>query len=152
MKRPRVFSKFLGICLFTLLSVPLIAQETTGGLQGTVKDPTDALIPGATVEVSSPSLIGKMSSVSDSGGFFRISQLPSGVYTITVTAPGFAAQTLSNVDIKTGELPTINVVLRVGAVQQSVEVSSTVELLDVTLSKVQTIIDEEVLTDRKSVV
>ena len=52
------------ICLALLVSVlafswSALAQETTGGIQGTVKDPQGAVIPGATVEVSSPALIGK---------------------------------------------------------------------------------------------
>src|SRR5262249_380361 len=73
--------------------------------------------------------------------------LPPGNYTITVMAPGFARQTLSNLDVKTGSLPIMNVTLRIGALQQevtTVEVSSTAEAIDVTLSKVQTGIPEEV--------
>ena len=65
------------ICLIFLtfvlaLSLSALAQETTGGIQGTVKDPQGAVIPGATVEVSSPALIGKKSAITDSGGFFHI--------------------------------------------------------------------------------
>jgi len=147
MKRLQVSSTLSVICLVAVLSLPAFAQETTGGLQGTIKDPSEAVIPSATVEVTGPSLIGKKSTVSDSGGFFRIDQLPSGVYTVTVTFPGFATKTLNNLEIKTGELPTINLVLQVGAAQAvSVDVSTTAEVLDVTLSKVQTIISEDILT------
>src|SRR5437870_13779207 len=86
------------ICLALLICVlafsgSALAQEVTGGIQGTVKDPQGAVIPGATVEVSSPALIGKKTATTDSGGFFHIEQLPPGVYSISVNAPGFAPQT-----------------------------------------------------------
>src|SRR5262245_3291990 len=136
------------LCLFALLSAPVLGQETTGGIQGTVKDPTGAVIPGATVEVSGPALIGKKTVTSDAAGFYRIEQLPPGAYTVAVTAQGFAGQTLSDLDIRTGGLPTFNITLQLGAVQQSVtvEASNAPEALDVTLSKVQTVISEDVLT------
>src|SRR5437667_9373689 len=83
------------------------AQETTGGIQGTVKDPQGAVIPGATVEVSSPALIGKKTATTDSGCFFHIVQLPPGVYIISVNAPGFAPQTQGSLELRTVALPTI---------------------------------------------
>jgi hypothetical protein len=72
-----------------------------------VKDPTGAVIPGATVEVSSPALIGKKTATTDSGGLFHIEQLPPGIYSITVNAPGFAPATQNNLELRTGALPTI---------------------------------------------
>src|SRR5215468_502632 len=65
MKRSWVVSTLNVICVVGLLSAPLFAQETTGGVQGTIKDPTDAVIPDATIEVSGPSLIGKKVAMSD---------------------------------------------------------------------------------------
>src|SRR5438552_9325819 len=101
------------ICLGLLISVLAFslsapAQETTGGIQGTVKDPTGAVIPGATVEVTSPALIGKKTATTDSGGFYHFEQLPPGNYTITVNATGFGPQTQSNLQLSTGALPTLN--------------------------------------------
>src|SRR5213593_5314392 len=94
------------ICLGLLISVLAFslratAQEPTGGIQGTVKDPQGAVIPGATVEVSSPALIGKKTATTDSGGFFHMEQLPPGVYSITVNAAGFAPATQNNLELRT---------------------------------------------------
>ena len=141
-------SKFAVLCVLVSLCAAALAQETTGGIQGAVKDPTGAVIPNATVEISGPALIGKKTSVSDTGGYFHFAQLPPGTYTVVVTAPGFAAQTLNELDVKTGGLPTVNVTLQVGGVQQEVTVEATAipEAIDMTLSKVQTIIPEEVVT------
>src|ERR1041385_7668574 len=73
----------LFLCMF-ILSLPALAQETTGGIQGTVRDAQGAVIPGANVEVTGPALIGKKSVTTDTGGYYHIEQLPPGVYSVTV--------------------------------------------------------------------
>src|SRR5438552_16162194 len=98
-----------GLFLCALI-LPLAAfgQESTGGIQGTVKDPTGAVIPGASVEVTGPALIGKKTATTDTGGFYHFEQLTPGNYTITVNAAGFGEQTQSNLQLSTGALPTLN--------------------------------------------
>jgi hypothetical protein len=134
----------LWICVLAF-SMSALAQETTGGVQGTVKDPTGAVIPGATVEVSSPALIGKKTATTDSGGFFHIEQLPPGIYSITVNAAGFAPSTQNNLELRTGALPTVNFTVQVGGITQEVSVSAEAAVIDITQSKVQTNVTEEVL-------
>jgi hypothetical protein len=131
------------IYITILLSVLFFAaaafgQETTGGLQGTVKDPQGAVVPGATVDVSSPALIGKKTTTTNSSGFYHIEQLPPGAYTIIVTAVGFAPQTQTNLQLNAGALPTINVSLNVGGVTEDIIVATELETIDITQSKVQT--------------
>src|SRR3989475_668329 len=138
------------ICLGLLISVlafslNALEQEVTGGIQGTVKEPQGAVIPGATVEVSSPALIGKKTATTDSGGFFHIEQLPPGVYSISVNAPGFAPQTQGSLELRTGALPTIGFTMQVGGITQEVSVSAEAAVIDITQSKVQTNVTEEVL-------
>src|SRR5262249_28843337 len=58
MRRSPAWSRLSVLCVLVFLSAPLFAQETTGGLQGTIKDPTGAVVPGASIEVASPALIG----------------------------------------------------------------------------------------------
>src|SRR2546426_3251707 len=98
------------------------AQETTGGVQGTVKDPQGAVIPGAAVEVTSPALIGKKTATTDSGGYFHFEQLPPGIYSVSVNAPGFGPATQSNLQLTSGGLPTLTFTLQVGAITQEVNV------------------------------
>ena len=133
-----------------LLSVSLLvsgafAQETTGGMQGTVKDPSGAVVSGATVDVTSPSLIGKKSATTDSGGYFRFANLPPGTYTLTVTAANFRSYKQEGITIATGHLPSLDVTLQVGTASETVEVSGAAPIVDVTQSKVQTNITEDVL-------
>src|SRR5690349_17677528 len=59
------------LTILLALSSSVFGQETTGGIQGTVKDSTGAVIPNATVEVTSPSLIGVKTAETDNGGYFH---------------------------------------------------------------------------------
>src|SRR2546430_7691725 len=128
-----------------VFSFSALAQETTGGIQGTVKDLSGAVISGATVTVSSVALIGKKTATTDSAGFYHIEQLPPGVYSVTTSAPGFGTETQQNLRIETGALPVINIALRVGQAEQTIEVSAEAAMVDVTQSKVQSNVTQDIL-------
>ncbi|HUS18911.1 MAG TPA: TonB-dependent receptor [Terriglobales bacterium] len=141
------WSKFLAvICLSSLVLFATLgfAQETTGGIQGTVKDPQGAVISGATVEVTGPALIGKSSATTDSAGNFRIAQLPPGTYDVTVSASGFTTAKQA-IKIDVGSLPSVNVAMKVGQATETIEVSEGSLNVDVTQSKVQTNVSREIL-------
>ena len=127
-----------------LLAAGLSAQETTAGLQGTVRDPSGAAIVKASVVVTSPALIGEKKVDTDSGGYFRFANLPPGVYTVAVAASGFR-NFRQQVTLAVGRLPTLEVAMEIGDVSQTVEVTSQATLIDATQSKVQTNISDTVL-------
>src|ERR1700749_4297070 len=116
----RRFSSIL-VCLgvLLLLAVSGVAQETTGGLAGTVKDPSGAVVPGATVAVKASSLVGEKSLTTDNSGYYRFSNLPPGNYTITVTGSGFETAKRELV-LEGGHLPTVDFVLEIGKASQGV--------------------------------
>jgi hypothetical protein len=128
------------LLLFSLVSILSLscafAQETTAGIQGTVKDQSGAVVSKASVEVSGPALIGAMKDTTDSAGAFRFAQLPPGEYTLTVNATGFRTYKQTGIDLSAGRLPTIAVSLQVGQVQETVVVSGEAPTVDVTESKV----------------
>ena len=82
------------VCLCSLLLFVgyTFAQETTGGIVGTVKDPSGASVPDATISVTSSTLVGTKTVQTDSAGYYRFANLPPGSYTITVTANGFTTE------------------------------------------------------------
>ena len=95
--------KFLVVALSGLiLTGILIAQIDTASIVGTVKDPSGAVIPKATVEVTSPALIGSKKLETDQG-YFRFSNLPPGVYTVTVSATGFRTYKQENLTLAEGK-------------------------------------------------
>jgi hypothetical protein len=136
---------FFLLLAFVALASFAFAQETTGGLQGVVKDPTGAVVSNATVEVTSPALIGVKKLQTDAAGYYRFSNLPPGDYTLTVSAPNFRSSKQADIKLATGHLPTIDVVLQVGATQEVVEVSGAAPIVDVSQSKVQTNVTEDIL-------
>jgi hypothetical protein len=137
----RMFSVSV-LVLLLVFSSAAVAQETTGGIQGVVKDPQGAVVPGAAIEATSASLIGKKTVITDSSGFYHIEQLPPGVYSISVNAPGFAQQTQTNLQLNAGLLPTVNITLQVGALTQEISVSTEATTIQISQSKVQTSVPE----------
>jgi len=124
-----------------------MAQETTGGLTGTVKDPTGAVVSHAQVVVTAPSLTGSKEFTTDSSGNYRFANLPPDTYTVTVTAKGFATEKREGVVIETGHLPTLDLTLQVGASDTVVEVSGSAPVIDTTTNTTQTNITEDVVQD-----
>ena len=128
------------------LSLNAIAQESTGGILGTVKDSQGASISDATVVVTGPALIGKKTETTEADGSYRIDHLPPGMYTIVVSKAGFTTQTQNDLELKTGALPKLAIILQVAGQAQEVSVSAEVPPIDITSSKVQTNLNRETLT------
>jgi hypothetical protein len=131
-----------------LLSAPrMAAQETTGGLQGTVKDPTGAVVPGAKVALSGAGLVADKESDADSNGAYHFLNVPPGTYTLTATATGFETLRQSGLVIQVGHLPTIDLTLQLGAVSTTVEVTSEAPQIDVTTNHTITNVTQDVIND-----
>jgi len=123
---------------------PAFAQETTASIQGYVKDQSGGVIAGATVEVSSPALIGEKKLQTDQSGYYRFVNLPPGTYTLVATVAGFRTYKLENITLAAGRLPSIDMTLEVGVATQVVEVSSAAQLVDVTSSKAAVSVTEDI--------
>ena len=123
------------------------AQETTGALQGTVKDPSGAVVSNAQVVVTSNILVGNKTANTDASGYYRFANLPPGSYVITVTAKGFRTSKRDGLIIEVGHLPTVDLTLEVGGTDTVVEVSGATPAIDVTQNTTQTNITEDIVKD-----
>ncbi len=143
------FSKGCTLVLCVLVAMLFVAasfaQETTAGLQGTIKDSSGAVLDKASVEVSSSALIGTKKVDTDSAGYYRFANLPPGDYDITVTMKGFKTLKQGGIHLVAGSLPSIDLKMEVGGAEQTVEVSAAPPIVDVTQSKVQTNVSGETL-------
>ena len=83
------------VLLALLVAVPSAARaQALGTIAGSVKDPSGAVLPGVTVEATSPALIEKVrSAATDGSGLYRLVNLPPGQYTVTVNCGGSTAST-----------------------------------------------------------
>jgi len=132
------------LCLLVLFALALsvaVAQETTAGLQGIVKDPTGAVVANAAVELSGSSLLGVKKAETDSAGFYRFASLPPGNYTLTVTAKGFKVAKRAGIDLAVGRLPNLDIQLEIGQASEIMEVTELAPIVDVTQSKVAVTVD-----------
>lgn len=131
-------------CLFNI-STPSLAQETTGGLQGTIKDPSGAVVGHAQVTVTTPTLPGGKTTETDSKGNYRFTNLPPGAYVVEVTAKGFSELKREGLVIEVGHQPTLDLGLTLGAESTVVEVSAESPAIDVTSVTSQTNITQDVV-------
>jgi hypothetical protein len=117
-----------------------------GSITGTAKDTTGALLPGVTVEASSPVLIEKVRSVvTDGGGQYRIVDLRPGTYTVTFTLPGFNQFKREGVELTGSFTATIDAELKVGAVEETLTVTGQSPIVDVQTASLQRVISKEVI-------
>ena len=131
-----IASSFLALTLFLTIQPPVMSQETTAGIKGYVKDKSGGTVGGAQVEVSGPALISPRKAAVDGAGYFYFQLLPPGEYTLTVSAAGFRTYKQIGILLETGKLPTMEVVLDIGSVTETVEVSAQAPIVDITTSKV----------------
>ena len=127
--------KFLLMVLMLVVGfgVAVRAQETTGGVEGVVKDASGATLGGATVAISGTNLIGVKTLTTDNSGYFRFVNLPPGPYTLSAAANGFTELKKDSLIIEVGHIPTVNMTMTVGSEKTIVEVSTTASpLIDVT--------------------
>ena len=135
------------VALTVLLVAPLFAQETTGGLQGIIKEASGAVVASAQVVVTGSSMIGSKQVVTDNSGYYRFANLPPGTYKIVVTAKGFSTAEQSGLVIEVGHLPSIDFVLQVGTSETVVDVSAEGALVDTTTQTTQTNIEQDVMAN-----
>src|ERR1700693_3297838 len=98
--------------------------QGAASIAGVVKDTSGAVLPGVTVEASSPALIEKARTVvSDGTGQYRITDLPPGSYVLTFSLSGFTTVKRDGLPVSGSGVITVNVDLRVGGLQETVTVS-----------------------------
>lgn len=134
-----VFSAALSV---VACATTLHAQTITG----VVRDDTGAVMPGVTVEASSPALIEKTrSAVTDGTGQYRIVNLSPGMYVVTFSLPGFSTVRRENIQLSTDFTASVNAELKVGALEETVTVSGASPLVDVQSTTKQTVLTREIL-------
>ena len=124
--------------LWALLIVPVTAWAQSS-LTGVVRDPSGAVLPGVTVEASSPALIEQVRSITtDAQGLYRIADLRPGPYTVTFTLPGFTTVRRTGIELRAEFTATVDVELQLGNVAETITVSGEAPLVDTRSARSQT--------------
>ncbi|MGB7218206.1 MAG: carboxypeptidase regulatory-like domain-containing protein, partial [Vicinamibacterales bacterium] len=131
---------------FVLLSTTVLAQ---GGatIAGAVKDTSGAVLPGVTVQVSSPALIERVrETVTDGTGQYRVVDLRPGTYSVTATLTGFNTFKRDNIELSGTGVLTINVDMKVGSIEETVTVSGETPVVDLQSTSRERVMSAEVLS------
>jgi hypothetical protein len=134
---------FVGVLALMLLPASSYAQSAIAGV---VKDTTGAVLPGVTVEASSPVLIEQTrSATTDSQGQYKILDLRPGTYSVTFSLPGFATVKRDGIELPANFTAPVNGELRVGAVEETVTVSGASPVVDVQQAVTQQVLPQQLL-------
>ena len=131
--------------LLALLALPSIAHAQST-FTGVVRDASGAVLPGVTVEAASPVLIEQSRSVAtDTTGGYRLTDLRPGTYTITFSLPGFSTVKREGLELPSNFTMTVNIDLRVGALEETVTVTGSSPLVDVQSTTKAQVLNREAL-------
>src|SRR5687767_11942186 len=119
--RSRVVEILIALTWTAALPVAASAQSSTAG---TVRDTSGALLPGVTVEASSPALIEKTrTAVTSNSGQYAILDLRPGIYTVTFNLPGFVVLRREGIELTADFTAPVNAELQVGALAETITVT-----------------------------
>jgi len=122
------------------------AVSAQSSITGLVKDTTGAVLPGVTIETTSPAIIEKVrTAVSDGQGRYTIIDLRPGVYKVTFTVPGFTTFVQDRIDLPSNFTATVNAEMKLGAVEESVTVSGQSPVVDVQNAQRTTVLSRDLL-------
>ena len=128
----------LSLVLLGLLIAP-VTSWAQSSLTGVVRDPSGAVLPGVTVEASSPALIEQVRTITtDAQGLYRIADLRPGPYTVTFTLPGFTTVRRTGIELRAEFTATVDVELQLGNVAETITVSGEAPLVDTRSARAQT--------------
>ena len=133
----------LALLVILLLPATALAQAS---LTGTVRDGSGGVLPGVTVEASSPALIEKVrSAVTDGTGQYRIVDLRPGTYSLTFTLPGFSTVKRDAIELAGSQTLSIPVDMRVGGLEETITVTGESPVVDVQNSRREVVLSNETI-------
>lgn len=136
-----------GAALLLLLASLLPAQVNLATVVGTVKDASGAVIPKAKVAIRNEGTGIERATSTSASGYYTITNLPVGDYSLTVSMAGFKKTTISGIVLQVGQTARMDAVLQVGATTQQVTVTTSTPLISTNTSDVGQVVDRRVLNN-----
>src|SRR5437764_5650491 len=120
-----------GVVLLSLGSGNAFGQATASAtLQGTITDPTGAVVGGATVTITSKDQGWARTTTTTDTGLYRFELLPAGFYSLKITHTGFASASVDRAELLVGQTTTLDFQLKPGQVSETIEVSAQAPVVD----------------------
>src|SRR5262245_32466926 len=142
----RTIGQFVLGSLFVLIFSLQAFAQGVGAIGGTVRDESGAVMPGVTVTLSSPGVIGgDQETVSDGTGAYQFVRLIPGTYSVKAELQGFRAVVQENILVNADRTSRADLRLAVGELAETITVAGAAPLLDTTSALNQTVMSREVL-------
>jgi hypothetical protein len=119
------------IVLTLVLPNSLLAQTDQGSLRGYVKDAQGGALPGVMVTATSPDLIRPATGVTDAEGYYRLTNLPPGTYTLTAELTGFSQFRREGILLRGGANFQVDIEMKLGALEETITVTGESPMIEV---------------------
>lgn len=135
----------IAVAVLTVPGAALLGQTSFGSVNGTVTDQTGAVVPGAEVKLVNQATNIESATATNPRGYFNFVNVRPGLYVVGVEASGFKRAEVPQFAVVVGQAVSRNIRLEVGEVTQTVEVTTTSELLQTSSSELGNVVEEKVL-------
>src|SRR6188508_2166651 len=139
----RCLTRFFCGALILLLTASAAWAQATAQLSGTVRDESGAVLPGVTITVTQTDTGLVRTVVSDETGGYLLTNLPTGPYRLEVALQGFRTYVQTGIVLQVGATPTINAVLELGSLEETVTVEAAAPLVDVRSAGISSVVENE---------
>ncbi len=135
--------KLLVLAWAAAFASPMLAQTITGGIVGSVRDATGAALPGVSVAVTGPNIVGSATATTTAAGLYRIANLPPGLYDVSFTLQGFQTLARRGLRVGVGSMTDVSVDLAMSQMAEQVEVLGNTGVVDTVSNEVGTNLGRE---------
>ncbi len=136
-----------GATLALMLAMMPLAGQSTGVISGTIRDETGAVLPGASLEAGHPATGITRSAITGVDGHYRLAGVALGEYEVRASLTGFQTAVMTGITVQIGREVVVNLVLRVGEINQEVIVHGGGALVQTTSAAVSGLVDPEQIRD-----
>ncbi len=123
--------RFVAMALIVGCATAASAQQGLGGLRGIITDAQGAVLPGVTVTVTSPTMLGPQVGVTNAQGEYRVLNLPPGTFTLTAELTGFATFERPGILLRAGATFQVDVLMQLSTLQETITVTADSPMIEV---------------------
>ena len=143
----RFIRNSIGAALILFLTSAAAWAQATAQMSGTVRDSSGGVLPGVTVTVTQTDTAFTRTSVTEASGSYVMSNLPTGPYRLEASLQGFRTYVQTGIVLQVNGNPTINVVLAVGNVAETISVEGAAPLVDVRSAGISEVVDNQKIVE-----
>jgi len=133
--------------LAAIAAVSVLHGQFTSQIEGTVMDPSRAVVPGATLTLENTETGIRTTVQTNEAGYYRFPSLPAGRFRLTVNAQGFKPIEISDLQLSVGQTRTVNLSLELGAAATAVSVTAEAAAVELSVARVSQVIEQKQLTE-----